>query len=204
MVGANKDTRKVQGATYENVCVPFRDGKKDRQALAKLDKSIETEVAELTNAVERNITLALIDDAWKEHRRAMDELRHSVQTAGYEQKDPLVIYKIEAYNAFKQMSDQVNKDIVSFLSHAGIPMEQTNTGQIKEGREKKTDKSKMNINKREIDAAGRDDAANEHDYFDPSTPVKQAPGRVEPKIGRNDPCPCGSGKKYKQCHGKDA
>jgi preprotein translocase subunit SecA len=146
----------------------------------------------------------LIDDAWKEHLRAMDDLRHSVQTAGYEQKDPLVIYKIEAYNAFKQMDDQVNKDIVSFLSHASIPMEQTNAGQIKEGREKKTDMSKMNANKTQVEAAGQDYGANENDYYDPSTPVKQAPVRVEPKIGRNDLCPCGSGKKYKNCHGKGA
>ena len=134
----------------------------------------------------------------------MDDLRHSVQTAGYEQKDPLVIYKIEAFAAFKQMNDEVNKDIVSFLSHASIPMEETNTAQIKEGRERKTDMSKMNLNKAEIDAAGQDYAANGNDYFDPSAPVKQEPVRVEPKIGRNDPCPCGSGKKYKQCHGKDA
>ena len=196
--------RKEQGNHIENVAVPFTDGKKGIQALANLDKYFETGGKELGNSLERSITLSLIDDAWKEHLRAMDDLRHSVQTAGYEQKDPLVIYKIEAYNAFKQMSDQVNKDIVSFLSHAGIPMEQTNTGQIKEGREKKTDMSKMNVNKTEIDAAGSDYAANENDYFDPSTTVKQAPVRVEPKIGRNDPCPCGSGKKYKQCHGKDA
>ena len=93
---------------------------------------------------------------------------------------------------------------MSFLTHAGIPMEETNSGKIKEGREEKTDMSRMNVNKAEIDAAGSDYAANENDYFDPSPPVKQAPVRVEPKIGRNDPCPCGSGKKYKQCHGKEA
>ncbi|MBS1744289.1 MAG: preprotein translocase subunit SecA [Bacteroidetes bacterium] len=198
--------RKEQGNHIVNVAVPFTDGKKAIQALANLDKYFETEGRELSNALERNITLALIDDAWKEHLRAMDDLRHSVQTAGYEQKDPLVIYKIEAYNAFKQMSDQVNKDIVSFLSHAGIPIEQSSStaGKIREGREQKTDMSKMNVNKNEIDAAGSDYAANENDYYDPSTPVKQAPVRVEPKIGRNDPCPCGSGKKFKQCHGKDA
>ncbi|MEJ7627729.1 MAG: preprotein translocase subunit SecA [Ferruginibacter sp.] len=198
-----KNIRKEQGNHIENVAVPFTDGKKGIQALANLDKYFETDGRELGNALERSITLALIDDAWKEHLRAMDDLRHSVQTAGYEQKDPLVIYKIEAYNAFKQMDDQVNKDIVSFLSHATIPMEQTNTAQIKEGREKKTDMSKMNANKSQVEAAGQDYAANENDYFDPSTPVKQAPVRVEPKIGRNDLCPCGSGKKYKHCHGKE-
>ncbi|HMJ47317.1 MAG TPA: SEC-C metal-binding domain-containing protein, partial [Ferruginibacter sp.] len=192
--------RKEQGNHIENVAVPFTDGKKGIQALANLNKFFDSKGRELSNALERSITLALIDDAWKEHLRAMDDLRHSVQTAGYEQKDPLVIYKIEAYNAFKQMDDQVNKDIVSFLAHANIPVEQTN---IKEGREKKTDMSKMNANKSQVDAAGSDYAANENDYFDPSTPVKQAPVRVEPKIGRNDPCPCGSGKKYKHCHGRE-
>ena len=199
-----QNIRKEQGNQIENISVPFTDGKKNIQSLVKLDKYFETEGKELMSALERNITLALIDDAWKEHLRAMDDLRHSVQTAGYEQKDPLVIYKIEAFSAFKQMNDVVNKDIVSFLSHAGIPIEQTNTAQIKEGRESKTDMSKMNLNKAEIDAAGQDYAANQNDYFDPSAPVKQEPLRAEPKIGRNDPCPCGSGKKYKQCHGKDA
>ena len=195
--------RKEQGNHIENVAVPFTDGKKGVQVLTNMDKYFATKGLELGSSLERGITLTLIDDAWKEHLRAMDDLRQSVQTAGYEQKDPLVIYKIEAYNAFKQMDDQVNKDIVGFLTHAGIPMEQTNTAKIKEGREEKTDMSRMNVNKAAIDAAGDDYAANEKDYFDPSTPVKQSPVRVEPKIGRNDPCPCGSGKKFKQCHGKD-
>jgi len=196
--------RKEQGNHIENVAVPFTDGRRGIQALVKLDKYFETEGRELMNAMERNITLSLIDDAWKEHLRAMDDLRHSVQTAGYEQKDPLVIYKIEAFAAFKQMNDQVNRDLVSFLSHATIPIEESRPAQIKEGRERKTDMSKMNINKAEIDAAGQDYAANQNDYFDPSAPMKQEPVRVEPKIGRNDACPCGSGKKFKQCHGKDA
>jgi preprotein translocase subunit SecA len=194
--------RKEQGNHIVNVAVPFTDGKKGIQALANLDKYLSSNGMELGSALERTITLAMIDDAWKEHLRAMDDLRQSVQTAGYEQKDPLVIYKIEAFAAFKQMDDQVNKDIVSFLSHAGIPMEQT-AGAIQEGSRGKTDMSNMQNNKAQIDAAGDDYAANERDYFDPSAPVKQEPVRVEPKIGRNDPCPCGSGKKFKQCHGRD-
>jgi len=199
-----KNIRKEQGNHIENVAVPFTDGKKSIQALANLDKYIATEGRELNDALERNITLALIDDAWKEHLRAMDDLRHSVQTAGYEQKDPLVIYKIEAFGAFKQMDDQVNKDIVSFLSHAQIPMEQTNAGQIREGRERKTDMSKMRQRKEEFaTAGGPEHISAENDYIDPSGPIKQEPIRVEKAPGRNDPCPCGSGKKYKHCHGKD-
>ena len=196
--------RREQGNHIENVAVPFTDGKKAVQVLANLDLYLASNGMELGRSLERSITLSLIDDSWKEHLRAMDDLRQSVQTAGYEQKDPLVIYKIEAYSAFKQMDDQVNKDIVGFLTHAGIPMEETNSGKIKEGREQKTDMSRMNVNKAEIDAAGDDYAANEKDYFDPSPPVKQAPIRVEPKIGRNDQCPCGSGKKFKNCHGRES
>jgi preprotein translocase subunit SecA len=193
--------RAQQGQHIQNVAVPFTDGKKGLQALANLDKYLATNGAELGNALERSITLANIDDAWKEHLRAMDDLRHSVQTAGYEQKDPLVIYKIEAFAAFKKMDEKVNKEIVSFLSHAQIPIEETNAGAIKEGREEKTDMRNMRDNKAAIDAAGDDYGANEKDYYDPSTAVKQEPVRVEPKIGRNDPCPCGSGKKFKACHG---
>ncbi|MEP7111595.1 MAG: preprotein translocase subunit SecA, partial [Ferruginibacter sp.] len=145
-----KNIRKEQGNHIENVAVPFTDGRKAIQALANLDKTLASQGAELPNALERSITLALIDDAWKEHLRAMDDLRHSVQTAGYEQKDPLVIYKIEAFGAFKQMDDQVNKDIVSFLCHCAIPMEETNAAKIKEGREQKTDMSKMRQRKEEF------------------------------------------------------
>ncbi len=188
--------------------MPFTDGKKAIQALANLDKTISSNGEELINALERSLTLALIDDAWKEHLRAMDDLRHSVQTAGYEQKDPLVIYKIEAFNAFKQMDDQVNKDIVSFLCHCGIPVEQNQPGRLREGREQKTDMSKMRQRKEEFAGAsagaGPEYLSNENDYNDPSEPVKREPIKAGPKTGRNDPCPCGSGKKFKQCHGRDA
>jgi len=199
-----KNIRKEQGAHIMNVAVPFTDGKKAMQAIANLDKTIETNGSELTNALERNITLALIDDAWKEHLRAMDDLRQSVQTAGYEQKDPLVIYKIEAFGAFKQMDDQVNKDIVSFLAHCHIPAEQNQETRITEERRRRTDMSKMRQRKAEFAGAteGPDYLSQENDYIDPSENVKQEPIRVGPKVGRNDPCPCGSGKKYKHCHGK--
>ncbi len=202
-----KNIRKEQGNQIENVAVPFTDGKKSIQALANLNKYLASEGRELNDALERSITLALIDDAWKEHLRAMDDLRHSVQTAGYEQKDPLVIYKIEAFAAFKQMDDQVNKDIVSFLCHAQIPTEQTNAGQIREGREQKTDMSKMRQRKEEYatsNSGGPEYMNQENDYIDPSSPIKQEPIRVEKAPGRNDLCPCGSGKKYKHCHGKEA
>jgi preprotein translocase subunit SecA len=129
-----------------------------------------------------------------------------VQTAYLEQKDPLVIYKVEAFQQFQNMTNDVNKDIVSFLSHSSIPVQQQDAP-LKEGRPEKTDYSKMRANKEEVDAAGEDYAANERDRFEPGgadTAVKQEPIKVAPKIGRNDLCPCGSGKKYKNCHGKDS
>ena len=104
------------------------------------------------------------------------------------------------------MSSDVNRDIVSFLCHAQLPV-QEEASNLREGRQQKTDMSKMTANKQAVDAAGQDYAANEKDYFDPSeggVAVKQEPIKVGPKIGRNDPCPCGSGKKYKNCHGKES
>jgi preprotein translocase subunit SecA len=197
-----KNIRHAQGAHIENVVVPFTDGRKGLQVLANLDKTVNSNGAELMQSLEKTVTLNLIDDEWKEHLRAMDDLKQSVQTAHYEQKDPLVIYKGEAYRMFKQMDSGINKDIVNFLCHGDIPMEQNNPAPLREGREQKTDLSNMKANKSELDGAGNN-VRNENDYYDP-TPVKLEPVKVAPKIGRNDPCPCGSGKKYKQCHGKDA
>ncbi len=190
-----KNIRQQQGSHIENVIVPFTDGRKGMQVLANMEKTLSSNGAELVNALERTVTLALIDDAWKEHLRAMDDLKQSVQTATYEQKDPLVIYKMEAYNIFKKMDGEVNTNIVQFLSHSGIPL---NDGEeVKEARQQKTDLSKLSTSKEDMDAP-----PTENDYYDPA-PVKQQPISVGPKIGRNDPCPCGSGKKYKACHGKD-
>ena len=195
-----------QGRHIENVVVPFSDGKKVINVLANLQKTLDTQGRELMNAVERQITLSIIDDTWKEHLRAMDDLKQSVQTAYLEQKDPLVIYKMEAFDLFRQMDSTMNKDIVSFLCHSAIPVEQQHAP-LKEAREQKTDMSRMKIRKDEL--VGSPSAAGVitdegRDYYDPSENQKQEPIKVGPKVGRNDPCPCGSGKKYKQCHGKEA
>lgn len=203
-----KNIRLTQGAQIENVVVPFTDGIKGLNVLTNLDKTLKTNGEELAAALEKTITLIVIDDEWKEHLRAMDDLKQSVQTAYLEQKDPLVIYKVEAFQQFKNMDADVNKDIVSFLCHSSIPIQQEDA-KLKEGRQEKTDYSKMRANKEEIDRAGQDYAANERDKFEPggggtAVAEKQAPVKVGPKIGRNDPCPCGSGKKYKHCHGKEA
>ncbi|MDX2048777.1 MAG: preprotein translocase subunit SecA [Chitinophagaceae bacterium] len=200
-----QNVRLTQGSHIENVVVPFTDGRKGINAVTHLDKTIQSKGRELASSLEKSITLAIIDDAWKEHLRAMDDLKHSVQTAVYEQKDPLVIYKTTAFELFRNMDSEVNKDIVSFLCHAGIPVQQGD-GQLKEGREQRTDMSKMKVRKDELvtSGGGNEMMQQGNDYHDPSAPVKQEPIKVGPKVGRNDPCPCGSGKKYKQCHGKEA
>lgn len=189
-----KNIRLTQGNHIDNVIVPFTDGRKGYNVLTNLNKTLQSNGAELGSSLEKTITLAVIDENWKEHLRAMDDLKQSVQTAYLEQKDPLVIYKVEAYQLFRNMTAELNKNIVSFLSHASLPV-QTEETTLREGRQQKTDMSRMRANKEEVDAAGEDYAANEKD--------RPAPITAGPKIGRNDPCPCGSGKKYKQCHGKD-
>ena len=201
-----KNIQLTQGRNIENVLVPFTDGKKSINVLANLQKTLDSQGRELMNAIERQITLSIIDEAWKEHLRSMDDLKQSVQTAYLEQKDPLVIYKMEAFELFRRMDSEMNKDIVSFLCHCAIPAEQ-NQGPIREGREQKTDMSKMKVRKDELVSAGGNNGAivdEGRDYYEPSEAAKPEPIKVGPKIGRNDPCPCGSGKKYKNCHGKDA
>ena len=197
----------TQGRHVENVVVPFTDGKKSINVLANLQKTLDTQGRELMNAVERQITLGIIDDTWKEHLRAMDDLKQSVQTAYLEQKDPLVIYKMEAFELFRNMDNEMNREIVSFLCHSAIPIEENNAP-IREGREQKTDMSKMKVRKDEMvtstDNHGREMVSEGPDYYEPTEPVKREPIKVGPKIGRNDLCPCGSGKKYKNCHGKEA
>ncbi|MFZ9146084.1 MAG: preprotein translocase subunit SecA [Sediminibacterium sp.] len=188
-----KNIRLTQGNHIENVIVPVSDNKTVFSVLVNLDKNLSTSGLTLAMQAEKSIALSLIDDAWKEHLRAMDDLKQSVQTATYEQKDPLVIYKMEAFEMFRKMDLSINHSLVQFLCHAHIPLEGNN---VKEGKQQKTDLSKLSANR-------NDEAPTGPTYNDPSE-VKQAPVQVGPKIGRNDPCPCGSGKKYKACHGKDA
>ena len=187
-----KNIRLTQGNHIENVIVPVSDSKLVYSVLVNLEKNLNTDGLALATQAEKSIALSLIDDAWKEHLRAMDDLKQSVQTATYEQKDPLVIYKMEAFELFRKMDLEINHKLVQFLCHAHIPVE---SGSVKEGKQQKTDLSKL--------SAGRtEEGVGEKQYHDPSE-QKQAPVQVGPKIGRNDPCPCGSGKKYKACHGRD-
>ncbi len=187
-----------RGEFIENIIVPFTDGIRGIQVSAGLKKAVETHGREVFRAFEKTVVLALIDDAWKEHLRDMDELKQSVQNAVYEQKDPLVIYKMEAFNLFKQMLVSVNKDIVSFLFKGGIPVQQSE--EVREARpQPKQDLSNLKVSKPQLASVSGDGSGIPVD--DTRELQKQMPVRNEHKVGRNDPCPCGSGKKYKNCHG---
>ena len=187
----------------DNIAIPFTDGMRGLQVYTNLGQTVEQQARPVTQELEKVMTLAMIDDAWKDHLRAMDDLRQSVRNATYEQKDPLLIYKFEAFNLFKQMLLETNRNIVSFLLRSGIPMQEE--PQEAAPPQHHTDMSKMRANKDEIDERGQAYGANEEDYYtepQQETAVKRTPVQAGPKIGRNDPCPCGSGKKYKSCHGK--
>lgn len=194
-----KQILQENGDRVNDIVVPFTDGVRGIQIYTNLKEAVEHEAQPVIQSLEKSMTLAIIDEAWKDHLRAMDDLRTSVRMASYEQKDPLLIYKFEAFNLFKQMLLETNRNIVSFLLRAGIPM-QEQPPQAARNVPQHTDMSNMRMNKEEIDEAGQDYAADEHDMGE--TAVKRTPVQAGPKIGRNDPCPCGSGKKYKACHGR--
>lgn len=194
-----KDLFQNRSETIENIVVPFTDGKKAIQVIANLKKSYESNGMEVVHAFERGITLATIDDAWKEHLREMDDLKQSVQGAVYEQKDPLLIYKFEAFNLFKKMLGEVNREVISFLFKGSLPNQQVNQAQTPQ----RTDYSRMREG-RGAEMAASPNGQNGNGQEQPREEKKLEPVRVGPKIGRNDPCPCGSGKKYKNCHGKEA
>jgi preprotein translocase subunit SecA len=192
-----KDVYNTRGNVIENIVVPFTDGLRAIQIAVPLKKAVENNGMEVVKSFEKNVTLALIDDAWKEHLREMDELKQSVQNAVYEQKDPLLVYKFEAFNLFRSMLASVNKEIVSFLFRGGIATQQE-PDEVQEARpQPKTDMRQMRTSKPELVG----DGSGMPDFEDTREMQKQTPVRVEQKIGRNDPCPCGSGKKYKSCHG---
>jgi preprotein translocase subunit SecA len=193
-----KDVYDSRGGIIENIVVPFTDGIHGIQVAVPLKKAVENNAHEVIRSFEKNVTLALIDDAWKEHLREMDELKQSVQNAVYEQKDPLLVYKFEAFGLFRNMLANVNKEIVSFLFKGGIPVQQQ-PEDIREAKpQPKTDMRQMRTSKPELVSSG---AGAGMPVEDTRELQKPSPVRVEQKVGRNDPCPCGSGKKYKNCHG---
>ena len=181
-----------QGAIYTNIAIPVSDGRKMLTLSVNLQKAYESEGKEIARALSKTITLWRIDDKWKEHLRDMDDLKQSVQNATYEQKDPLLIYKFESFNLFSQMLEDLNKDVLSFLLRAHIPLRDASEAPRQSTTQmRKPDMSQMQTSRTDLVTNGGE-------------PKSNAPVRVEKQVGRNDPCPCGSGKKYKNCHGKQA
>jgi len=179
---------------FENIAIPFSDGIRQTQVVANLKKAVESNGAEVPLAFEKGISLSHIDDAWKEQLREMDDLKQSVQNASYEQKDPLLIYKFESFELFKKMIHKINKDVVSYLIKGDILMQ--NQAGLKEAKlPKGLDRSQMKEQRGDLLSQANSDTQEKS---------KPQPVKVEKRVGRNDPCPCGSGKKYKQCHGKTA
>ena len=182
-----KDVFENQSATYENIVIPFTDGLKTLQVVTNLKEAHDSEGGNIAEAIEKSVTLAIIDDIWKEHLREMDDLKQAVQTASYEQKDPLLIYKFESFNLFKALINKVNKDIVSFLIKAGLPTQSA----VQEDR-----------HRAENHQTSRPENSGNTPQQAGKPKPKAQPIRAEEKVERNAPCPCGSGKKFKKCHGK--
>ncbi|WP_430822371.1 preprotein translocase subunit SecA [Carboxylicivirga sp. N1Y90] len=193
-----KDVYETKAELYKNIVVPISDGQKVYQITTNLKKAYDSESVELVRSFEKSAMLITIDDAWKEHLRELDDLRQAVQNASYEQKDPLLIYKFESFGLFKTMIGLNNKSVVSLLAKGHIPIQ--NADGVQEAQERKRqDYSRMKARKDEFSRGGAPGAPGEG----PKKPERIEPVRVEKKVGRNEPCPCGSGKKYKQCHGKE-
>jgi preprotein translocase subunit SecA len=193
-----KDVFEKQGQQYENIVIPFTDGFKTIHILANLKKSYETKAREVVRCFEKTTILATVDEAWKEHLREMDELKQSVQNVVYEQKDPLLIYKFEAFDLFKKMLDKVNKDVVSLLMKGRLPVSDSSAVQRAQAPQR-LDLSRYRTSKSDAPSSIGETATSGDQPKQPAQPI-----RVEKKVGRNDPCPCGSGKKYKNCHGATA
>ena len=183
-----KNVFEKQGQQFENIAIPISNGKKQLTLSVNLQKAYETESREIVRALSRNIVLYYIDDYWKQHLRDMDDLRQSVQNAAYEQKDPLVVYKLESYNLFTDMLEKLNEEVLTFLLRAFIPLR--DASDAREARPA---------------APSRNNQLRTNDPSQLTTNGEQRsrmPVRVDKQVGRNDPCPCGSGLKFKNCHGK--
>ena len=182
-----KDVYEKQGTMYQNIAIPISDGRKQMTLSVNLERAYNSEGREIAKTLSKNIILYQIDEHWKEHLREMDDLKQSVQNASYEQKDPVVVYKLESYNLFAEMLETLNQDVLSFLFKAFVPL-QDRPQQPQRAVRPQTDMSRYQARHSDLSTNGEQKA--------------NAPVKVDKQVGRNDPCPCGSGKKYKQCHGK--
>lgn len=216
-----KQVYETQGAMYENIMIPITDGKRMYNVSCNLKECYEGECKNIVKAFQKSVVLHTIDDAWKEHLREMDELRHSVQNASYEHKDPLLIYKLESYNLFKNMVDTMNRKTVAILMRGQIPVREV-TEEERQAMEARRAQA-LAQQAAAIQAAAEErqriliEKAKEEEHEDMSqykaekpsvdgesedSSTPKEPVRAEKRVGRNDLCPCGSGKKYKNCHGQ--
>ena len=212
-----------QGAMYENIMIPITDGKRMYNVSCNLKEAYESESKAIVKAFQKSVVLHTIDDAWKEHLREMDELRHSVQNASYEHKDPLLIYKLESYNLFKDMVDTMNRKTVAILMRGQIPVREVSEEERKQIEARRAAMQARAVAQQtaaiqaaaearqqriQIERAQEEEREDMSKYrtekpgLDNEKSAPQEPVRAEKRVGRNDPCPCGSGKKYKNCHGQ--
>ncbi len=192
-----KQVYETQGAMYENILIPITDGKRMYNISCNLKAAYESESKEIVRSFEKSILLHVIDEAWKENLRELDDLKHSVQSASYEQKDPLLIYKLESVNLFDSMVNRINEETAEILMRGQIPVQ--DPSQVREAApERRPDRSQYREEKHDLNDPNQQAAAQQ----DTREQVKREPIRAEKTAGRNDPCPCGSGKKYKNCHGR--
>ena len=207
-----KQVYETQGHMYENILIPITDGKRMYNISCNLKRAYETECKEVVKSFEKSILLHVIDEAWKENLRELDELKHSVQNASYEQKDPLLIYKLESVNLFDAMVNKINNQTISILMRGQIPVQEAPAEapeapqaprqvEVRQAApEQRQDMSKYREQKVDLNDPNQQAAAAQDTREQP----RREPIRAEKTVGRNDPCPCGSGKKYKNCHGRNA
>jgi len=225
IIGGLRRIHEERGDTVKRVLVPFTDGKKGTQIPVNLEEALKTDGKAVVKELEKSITLSFIDDKWKDHLRAMDHLKQSVQLSVHEQKDPLLIYKFESFELFKNMLNEINQEIASFLFKADLPEQEApnpeaqsqaisqaqSQAQIESQRMQEASQRRAEANQFET---SRSEIGNENDgamqkarlasarQSEAAQRQRPQPVKVGPKVKRNDPCPCGSGKKYKSCHGK--
>ena len=194
-----KHVHETMSDKYKNIVFPLSDSRKEMQLIVNLEEAYNSEGKSISKTFEKNVILSKIDDEWKEHLREMDDLRSAVNNATYEQKDPLVIYKLESYNLFRDMLDRLNQEAVELLMKMDLTMDQKAQSTNQEERQENYEKSRVNSSSSSTSSRQGYQEAISNSF---PQQEKQQPVIVEPKVNRNDPCPCGSGKKYKQCHGK--
>ena len=192
-----KEVYETQGDRFERIVVPITDGKRIVQIVCDLKEAYETEAKSVIKQFEKNVMLHIIDDCWKENLRQLDELRHSVQNASYEQKDPLLVFKLESVKLFDNMVNEMNDRITSMLMRAQLHVEQ----QVQEAAPEVHQQQQYTESKEDLDEQAQR-AARQQDTRESAAPQNRTPVMKEHMPRRNDPCPCGSGKKFKDCHGR--